>query len=163
MKKKKLIKKYKKNNLLEYLILIFVALGIILYLLFNIFNVKSVGDQEFINYEDNSSIKLKISYEDITTDQIIQANEAIGLLDSKFLKLQQNIIFVKNISSYCPNCSGVNLNNGENIYIEMQDNPYLFKYLLCHELLHTLFDLKDQNLEEEIVEKISKRFICYKK
>lgn len=105
--------------------------------------------------------ELTITYENLTAQEITRANEAVGSLSPKFLLLQSNLAFVRDISPYCDNCSGVNMNNGQNIYVEMQDNPILLKYILCHELLHTYLTTIDHDLEEELVAHVSKRLVCF--
>lgn len=123
----------------------------------------SIADQ-IADYEEALPGNIHLYFENLTTKETLMASEAMGALNPKFLELQNNITFSHYIQDQCGpiECAGVNQNNGERIYILMDDNPIILKYVLCHELLHTYITSIDHDLEEELVDKISKRFVCYK-
>jgi len=104
--------------------------------------------------------------EDMMRDWISNqfGNKLIDSLDPKYLSLQHQIIFKRNVTyknlSFC-NCSGINYNDGEEIEINYDENNAWLKIVICHELLHSFIKDIPLDLEEKLVRDISKTGVCY--
>lgn len=85
-----------------------------------------------------------------------------------YFDLINKIIFTKNRSiiheaygdEITNNIAGLNVNNGEVIYIYYDDFYDWRREVLCHELLHSIIKL-EESLEEQFVGDIDKYGVCY--
>ena len=120
------------------------------------------------NYSSENEFNLerdfKIGYQNLTNEEIMNINKLIDSLDPKYLSLQHQIIFKRNVTyknlSFC-NCSGINYNDGEEIEINYDENNAWLKIVICHELLHSFIKDIPLDLEEKLVRDISKTGVCY--
>ncbi len=103
-------------------------------------------------------------YDGLTDYQINVIENITKLVDPIYFEGQCDIRFVKDIDDekVCDgvNCSGANINNGEELWVEWNDNIALMKTTYCHELWHTYVQYWD---EEVYVRKLGEQHICYVK
>jgi len=59
------------------------------------------------------------------------------------------------------NWRGININNGEKIYIIYDGNPCDLRTTLCHELIHSLLDENKVFNEEDFAYPMGKIGVCY--
>lgn len=123
----------------------------------------AVSDQ-ISEYEELVPGNVNVFYTNLSELEVLEASKALSEVNPKFLILQNNITFSHYIKDECGpvDCAGVNQNNGQRIFILMTSDKIYLRYVLCHELLHTLITDVDHDLEEELVDEISKKFVCYK-
>jgi len=105
---------------------------------------------------------LVISYEGLTKNEINKANLYINDLNSIYMTdRQKEIRFVKNITSYCNDCVGLNYNDGDLMVILYRESETETKYTLCHEALHSYL-YGSEDVEEPLVRDISQTMVCFK-
>lgn len=146
-----------KFILLSIIILITMCMGMIL----SNYPTKQVVEREQdISYLIKTS-QFKIFYDGLNEIDKIKINEIIDEIDPKYFSLVKNMTFTNNISKYCNNCIGININNGDRIYINYIDNKEILFDVVCHELLHTYFRDIPLELEEEFVEDAEAKDLCF--
>lgn len=105
---------------------------------------------------------LVISYEGLTKDEINKANLYINDIDPIYLtERQKEIRFVKNITSYCSDCVGLNYHDGDLMVILYRESETETKYTLCHEAIHS-YIYGDDDVEEPMVREIAETMVCFK-
>jgi len=92
-------------------------------------------------------------------------------LESYYKKLAKRVIIFKGfnllnktqdwVEYYGVGWRGLNINNGEEIYLLYSEDLCELRVNLCHELLHSLFDEKQVYNEEDFTYIMSERHICY--
>jgi len=98
-----------------------------------------------------------------TLKEQIQINYIFDEIKPEFKEYQRKIRIVKDISPYCkeadiPGCAGLNYETRDLIIVEYSRDIEQFKFVLCHELIHTYVSLGN---EEEIVQELSDSLPCY--
>lgn len=94
-----------------------------------------------------------IHYENLTREEITFFEKIFSQINPLYLTDQGEIIVVKNISSYCDHCAGVNFRGGKKIVIKFYRDENYMKEVISHELLHTYwkkgFPNDDDGLEPQ--------------
>ena len=80
---------------------------------------------------------INITYDGLNQSEIMFFESVFSQINPIYLYENEQIIVVKNISEYCDNCEGQNINKGEKIVIKFHRNEDYFKEIISHELLHT--------------------------
>ena len=80
---------------------------------------------------------INITYDGLNQNEIMFFESVFSQINPIYLYENEHIIVVKNISEYCDNCEGQNINKGEKIVIKFHRNEDYFKEIISHELLHT--------------------------
>ena len=119
-------------------------------------------------YTTDSEIEAKVEFINMTDSQIHQARIVLKDLKANYLRMQNEIV-ISNDSDFCDaetnhDCWGVNINRGESIYVEYEEDIDSFKETLCHELLHTFIypsSNKEGDLLHAIIYDLGRMHVCF--
>jgi hypothetical protein len=103
---------------------------------------------------------LNLEYENLSIEQMKRINLIMSDLDPAFLVNVEKFIFTSKIE--CDDCIGLNINNGELIYIQNFENDNYLKKLICHEIFHSYIFSLELESEEKIVDNLGETAVCFK-
>jgi hypothetical protein len=103
-----------------------------------------------------------VDYSQLNQSQKVTAYQIISEVKPLFLHLAKNIRFVTNQSEMTGiDVAGENHNKGKKVLVLWYDDIDSTKFVLCHELAHSITSNLDEDTEEKIVYEIGSTGVCY--
>lgn len=159
-KKNREHKKISKSTIIEVILTILNIASLLLALILLIFVTHS---------EKPANPVYNVKYDSGSTESAYQQKtmDWLDSLDNIYLSLVKNITFTTDDSifeKYNENLlyKTIGLNkNGKDIYVLIGDDDAESKMVLCHELLHSFVNLDNSDLEENIVDNLARKGVCF--
>jgi len=129
----------------------------------NLNPIQKIANTYYVNkYEIISkNVDVFIKYEDIDENEQKRINLLFNTIKPEYLEKRNNFIVTKNMKKYCNDCSGLNINNSEQIIIKYDDDDYVLKDTITHEILHG-FIIGEDEASHKLIYEVSEKNIIFK-
>ena len=117
----------------------------------------------YIKNQNKGSVQfgdLNITFKNVSSVEQKYIYSLFDKINPLYLLYNNNFLFTSDkLFSNETELGGYNMDNGLKIVISVDDLVYL-KEVLCHELLHSYFNMNN-DLEEQLVDDLAKKEVCY--